>query len=220
MGEAALKMTEEECVAFERKDSTSGERQEPRQRMTEEEYLAFERASNERHEYVNGQIVAMSGGTGSHNAVTNSIGAELRVALRGRNCRSYSPDMRVYIPLTERYVYPDASVVCGGAEYKDATKDTLLNPKVIVEVLSPSSEAYDRGDKFAQYRSIPSVKHYVLAAQDKPLLEVFTRLDDGSWIYREYGPGEKASLSAIACELDVDMVYTDVFDESPEQAAG
>ena len=91
---------------------------------------------------------------------------------------------------------------------------------MIVEVLSPSTEAYDRGDKFAQYRSIPSVKHYVLAAQDKPLLEVYTRQDDGSWIYRMYGPGEKAALSAIACELDVDLVYTDVFDESLEQAAG
>jgi Uma2 family endonuclease len=187
-----------------------------RMRMTEEEYLAFERASDERHEYADGEIFAMSGGTGNHSAVTLSIGAELRFALRGRNCRAYSPDVRIYIPKTQRYVYPDGSVVCGGAEYKDASKDTLLNPQVIVEVLSPSSEAYDRGDKFAQYRTIPSVTIYVLAAQDKPLLEVYTRQDDGSWNYRAYGPGEKAALSAIGCELDVDVVYTDVLDENPE----
>ncbi|MBK9261200.1 MAG: Uma2 family endonuclease [Polyangiaceae bacterium] len=183
-----------------------------RAKMTEEEYLAFERASEERHEYADGEIFAMSGGTGNHNAITLSVGAELRVALRGRNCRAYSSDMRVYIPLTKRYVYPDASVVCGGAEYKDATHDILLNPRVIIEVLSPATEGYDRGDKFAQYRSIPSVMHYVLASQDKPMLEVFTRQDNGSWNYRAYGPGEKAPLSAIGCELDVDSVYTDVFD--------
>lgn len=189
-----------------------------RMRMTEEEYLAFERASDERHEYADGEIFAMAGGTSSHNAVTVSIGTELRVALRGRRCRSYSPDMRIYIPLTQRYVYADASVACGPIEFKDATNDTLLNPKVIVEVLSPSTERYDRGDKFALYRSIPSVTNYVLAAQDKPLLEVFTRQENGFWSYRAYGPGEKAVLSAIGCELDVDMVYTDVFDESLEQA--
>jgi Uma2 family endonuclease len=186
-----------------------------RVKMTEDEYLAFERASDERHEYADGEIFAMSGGTGVHGRIAMSVGSELRIALRGRKCGVQS-DVRVYIPKTQRYVYPDASVVCGGAEYKDATKDTLLNPQVIVEVLSPSTEGYDRGDKFAQYRSMPSVKHYVLAAQDKPLLEVFTQQDDGSWIYRAYGPGEKAALSAIACELDVDLVYTDVFDESLE----
>jgi len=187
--------------------------------MTEDEYLAFERTSEGRHEYADGEIFAMSGGTGNHAAVMLSIGSELRVALRGRNCRAFSTELRVYIPRTRRYVYPDASVVCGGVEYLDAANDTLLNPKVIVEVLSPSTEGYDRGDKFAQYRSIPSVSHYVLAAQDKPLVEVYTRQDDGSWNYRAYGPGEKAALSAIACELDVDMVYTDVFDVNLVQTA-
>lgn len=183
-----------------------------RVKMTEEEYLAFERASEERHEYADGEIFAMSGGTGTHGRIAMSIGGELRVALRGRKCGVHSSDVRVYIPSSQRYVYPDASIVCGGAEYKDATHDILLNPRVIIEVLSPTTEGYDRGDKFAQYRSIPSVMHYVLAAQDKPLLEVFTRQDNGSWNYQAYGPGEKAPLSAIGCELDVDSVYTDVFD--------
>jgi Uma2 family endonuclease len=126
----------------------------------------------------------------------------------------------VQIPATEHYVYPDLSVVCGGSEYKDGAKDTLLNPKVVVEVLSPSSEAHDRGEKFAQYRSIPSLMHYVIAAQDKPLLEVYTRQDDGSWNFREYGPGTKAAFAALGCELDVDLVYSDVFDEPAEQATG
>lgn len=184
---------------------------------TEAEYLAFERASDERHEYADGEIFAMLGGTVAHGRIAARTIGELHMSLRGRKCSIQSSDVRVYIPATQRYVYPDVSVVCGGIEYKDDAKDTLLNPKVIVEVLSPSSEAYDRGDKFAQYRSIPSVTHYVLASQDKPLLEVFTRQADGSWHFRAYGPGEKAPLSAIDCELDVDLVFTDVFDEAPVQ---
>jgi Uma2 family endonuclease len=233
MGEAALriKMTEEEYLAFERasdekheyidgalvvmpKDTDVHDRVPLPIKLTEEEYLAFDAASELKYEYIHGQVFAMSGGTGAHGRIAMSIGAELRSALRGRKCGVHSSDVRVHIPESEHYVYPDVSVACGGVEYKDASNKTLLNPRVIVEVLSPSTEGHDRGDKFALYRTIPSVTHYVLAAQDKPFLEVYTRQDDGSWNYRAYGPGEKAPLSAIACELDVDLVYTDVFDES------
>lgn len=180
--------------------------------MTEDEYLAFERASDERHEFVNGEVFAIAGGTGAHSAVMMSIGAELRFALRRRQCQTRSSDMRIHIPASGRYVYADVSVVCGRPQFKDETHDTLLNPRVIVEVLSPSTEAYDRGEKFAHYQTIPSVMHYVLAAQDKRRIEVFTRKEDGSWNLRTYGSGDRLELSAIECAIDVDQVYTNVFD--------
>lgn len=180
--------------------------------MTEAEYLAFERASPEKHEYVDGEIFAMSGGTGDHAAIAANLIGELRNALYGRGCRVHTSDMRVKIPATPRYLYPDVSVVCAKPEYTDDTRDTLTNPRVIVEVLSESSEAYDRGEKFASYQTIPSLAHYVIASQTKARLEVFTRQDDGAWLLRTYGPGESAALAAIEGAIEVDRVYTDVLE--------
>jgi len=179
--------------------------------MTEEDYLAFERASETKHEYVKGEIFALSGGTRAHGAVAANIMAEVRIALFGRGCQVLTSDVRLKIATEHRYVYPDASVLCGRVEYEDERNDTVLNPRIVVEVLSESSEAYDRGDKFAAYRTIPSLKHYVLASQEKPLIEVYTRKYDGTWLYSVYGPGDKAVLPALDCALDVDRVYTDVF---------
>jgi Uma2 family endonuclease len=184
-----------------------------RLRMTAEEYLAFERASEEKHEFADGEIFAMSGGKGTHANVAANIIGTFAVALLRRPCRTYTSDMRVHIPSTDRFVYPDASVVCGRPQYKDEHIDTLLNPRVIVEVLSPSTEAYDRGDKFANYRAIPSLKHYIIAAQDKPYIEVYTRENDGSWKLREYRAGSVIDLSELECKLDVDQIYAGVFDE-------
>lgn len=184
-----------------------------RMRMTEEEYLAFERASDEKHEFADGEIFAMSGGKGPHaNVAANIIGA-LAFVLRGRSCRVYTSDMRVHIPISGRFVYPDASVVCGRPQYKDEQIDTLLNPRVIVEILSPSTEAYDRGDKFENYQSLASLKHYIMAAQDKPRIEVYTRQDDGSWHFRVFLAGTSIALSSPECTLDVDQIYAGVFDE-------
>ncbi len=180
--------------------------------MTEEEYLAFERGSDERHEFADGAIFAMAGGSSNHSTVMMSIGSELRVALRHRRCQTRSSEMRIYIPASGRYVYADASVVCGRPQFKGETHDTLLNPRVIVEVLSPSTEEYDRGEKFTHYQTLPSLAHYVLAAQDKPCIEVFTRMADGSWTSRAHGPGDRVELPAIECAIDVDLVYTNVFD--------
>ncbi len=181
--------------------------------MTEAEYLAFERASDEKHEFVDGEIFAMSGGKGPHANVAANIIGMFAFVLRGRPCRVYTSDMRVHIPSSGGYVYPDASVVCGRAQYKDDHIDTLLNPRIVVEVLSPSTEAYDRGDKCTNYRTIPSLKHYVMAAQDKPYVEVYTREEDGSWKLREYGPGTRITLTSPECMLEVDQIYAGVFDE-------
>jgi len=179
--------------------------------LSEQDYLEFERSSPIRHEYADGEIFAMSGGTMEHSAVAANVISELRSGLLGRGCRVLTSDMRIKIPATGRYVYPDASVVCARPEFVDEKRDTLLNPRLIIEVLSDSTEAYDRGDKFAQYRSVASLEEYVLASQKEPKLEVFARQADGSWVLRIYGPGERAVLASIECVIEVDRVYTDVF---------
>jgi Uma2 family endonuclease len=184
--------------------------------LSERDYLEIERASPIRHEYAEGEIFAMSGGTLEHSAVAANIIRELGNALLGR-CRVLTSDMRVKIAARSRYVYPDASVVCGTPAFEDERRDTLLNPRVIVEVLSDSTEAYDRGDKFAQYRAVPSVLEYVLASQKEPRIEVFARQPDGSWKLRVHGPGERAALDSVGCALDVDRVYADVIDASGAQ---
>jgi Uma2 family endonuclease len=180
--------------------------------LSEQEYLEFERASSEKHEYADGEIFAMSGGTFEHSAVITNILGEARSALTDRRCRVLEPNMRLKVPATKRYVYPDASIVCGRPEFTDDTRDTLLNPRLIVEVLSDSTEAYDRGDKFAGYRSIPSVQEYVLASHKQPRIEVFTRQPDGSWTLRIYGPGERAVLASVECSIEVDKVYDGVLE--------
>lgn len=188
-------------------------------RLSPEEYLAFERAAEERHEYADGEIFAMSGGTIAHSEITGNIHGELRTAVRPRGCRVLNGDMRIHVEATGRYVYADVSVLCDRPLFRDERRDTLLNPKLIVEVLSDSTEAYDRGDKFAGYRTIPSLRTYVLASQKEPRIEVFTRQPDGSWVLRVFGPGERAALTDIDVLLDVDSVYKGVL-ELAEPAPG
>lgn len=188
----------------------------PQIRMTEDEYLAFERAAEEKHEYIDGEIFAMSGATREHSRISLQIGAELLRALRRRKCETYNNDMRVYIPSSRRYVHPDASVVCGKPTFRDNKFDTLMNPRVIVEVLSASTEDYDRDDKFTHYKTISSLAHYVLASQTEKLVEVFTRQADGSWSLETYRAGQKMVLSALECEIGIDEIYADVFDVEVE----
>jgi Uma2 family endonuclease len=187
--------------------------------VSPEEYLALERSSETRHEYADGEVFAMSGGTLEHSLTAANITRELGNALADRPCRVLSSDMRIQIPTRDRYVYPDGAVVCGKPQFEDATRDTLLNPILVVEVLSDSSERYDRGDKFAQYRTLPSLKEYVLASQKEPRLEVFTRQADESWILRIYEAGETAMLTTIDCAIPVDRAYLRVF-EQDGRAAG
>ena len=181
-------------------------------RLSPKEYLAFERAAEGRHEYANGEIFAMSGGTIEHSAIAGNIARELGIALSDRGCLVLNPDMRIHVVATSRYVYADASVLCENPLFLDDRRDTILNPKLVVEVLSDSSEAYDRGDKFAGYRTIASLRTYVLASQKEPRVEVFSRQPDGSWLLRVYGPGERAALPDIDTLLDVDRVYRGVLE--------
>lgn len=188
--------------------------------VSPEDYLALERVSAEKHEYANGELFAMSGCTREHSLIAANILVALHNALLDRPCEVHTSDMRVAIAKTRRYVYPDASVVCGEPRFEDAHVDTLVNPTVIVEVLSESSEAYDRGDKFAQYRSVPSVRDYVLLSQTSARIEHFRRQPDGTWLLTILGPGSRLTLS-IDVSVDVDRIYLKVpLPPAPSEAEG
>lgn len=171
------------------------------------EYLAQEEASETKHEFVNDQIYAMAGGTPEHGRLALRVGIELGTQLRGRSCEVFSSDVRVRVAATGLGTYPDLSVVCGHLERDPEDNDAISNPIVLVEVLSDSTEAYDRGEKFTHYRRIPSLREYVLVAQLASRIEVFRRNDDGTWTLHEAGPGERVKLASIGCELAVDDVY-------------
>ncbi|MCC6527212.1 MAG: Uma2 family endonuclease [Polyangiaceae bacterium] len=186
--------------------------------LTPEEYLAFERASQEKHEFAGGEIFAMSGGTRAHSLLGVNVTGELRSALLERPCEVHGSDMRVKIAATGSYFYPDASVVCTEGRLDDGSGDTLVNPTVIVEVLSESSEAYDRGEKFAQYRSVPSISDYVLVSQTVARLEHYRRQADGTWLLTILGPGSELVLASLDVRVAVDRVYLKVPLPEPKPA--
>lgn len=181
---------------------------------TAEEYLALERSSLEgKCEFVDGQIFARAGVSREHNLIGVNIASELSTQLKGRPYEAYANDMRVKAAEAKGYHYPDIAVVCGQPEFEDGQLDTLLNPTVLVEILSPSTEAYDRGDKFAAYRKIASLREYLLVAQDKPRIERYLRQGD-SWILTETsGLDGVVDLENIGCVLALREVYDRVIDE-------
>ncbi|APR82436.1 Hypothetical protein A7982_07785 [Minicystis rosea] len=180
---------------------------EPAHKLTFAEYLALERAGDTKHELVNGEIFAMAGGTPEHARLTMRVGAALLTQLSGRPCEAYSSDLLIRVLATGLATYPDVSVVCGRLETDPEDANVVTNPIVLVEVLSDSTEAYDRGEKFAHYRRIPSLREYVLVSQHEPRIEVFRRNDDRSWTLYEAHAGERAKLASIGCELAVDEIY-------------
>ncbi len=151
--------------------------------LSEDEYLALEREGDTKHEYHGGQIVAMVGASFRHSAIVSGTQFTLFRQLRGGACQVHSNDVRVRVGTSGLYTYPDLLVVCGEPQFSDERADTLLNPAVIIEVLSPSTENYDRGGKFRHYQTIPSLREYLLIAQDAPLIEHFARQADGRWLY-------------------------------------
>jgi len=153
----------------------------PIHRYTPEEYLEIERKAEFKSEYYAGEMFAMAGGSPAHATISINLASELRFLFRGRPCQPFNGDVRVQISDGASYAYPDVSVVCGEQQFSDKHKDTLLNPSVIVEVLSPSTEAYDRGLKFELYCLIEGLQEYVLVSQDKMRIELFERQGDGSW---------------------------------------
>lgn len=175
--------------------------------LTPEEYLAFERKAIIKHEYRRGHIVAMSGASRAHSFITGDIFGELREQLKGKKCEVHSSDMRVRILSANAYFYPDVVVSCEEPSFEDNVYDTLLNPRVILEVLSPSTESFDRGGKFEFYKQLASLQEYLLVAQEQIKVEHFSR-HNSEWILTEYFNVEDVvMLSSIECELHLQEVY-------------
>lgn len=179
--------------------------------LTSEEYLAIERKSEVKHEYFAGEMFAMVGASKRHNLITANIIRILGNQLLDRPCNVYPSDMRVKVSATGKYTYPDVVVACEEEKFDDAENDTLLNPVVVVEVLSESTEAYDRGMKFEQYQRIESLTEYLLVAQEPSRVEQYVRQSDREWKYFEYhDAGDVVRINVIGCELVLRDVYAKV----------
>jgi len=182
-----------------------------------EEYLSLERCATIKSEFHDGQIYAMTSANREHNLIAGNIAAELSQQLKSRPCEAYINDMRVRVAQARSYHYPDIAVVCGAPEFEDAHVDTLLNPTLLIEVLSPSTEAYDRGGKFAHYRKIASLREYLLVTQDQPSIERYVRQGD-AWVLSEaLGLDALLMLDSIDCRLRLREVYDKVFADNEAQ---
>lgn len=183
----------------------------PKPYVTLEEYLELELHAEIKHEYHDGEMFAMSGGTLDHSGVAANVIIALGIKLRDRPCRVFTSDMRIKIEATGLYTYPDISVVCGKPQLEGDRKNTLLNPVLLVEVLSPSTEGYDRGTKFENYRTIPSLQEFLIVSADKPSIERYTRQEDGSWNLTE-AKGREAHmpLASLSCRLELAEVYAKI----------
>jgi Uma2 family endonuclease len=181
---------------------------EPLHRISVDEYLALERRSATKNEYLNGEIFAMTGASRRHNRMVLNLGIILDGQLRGRGCEIFTNDMRVRVPAANLYTYPDVVVACGDPQFTDEEIDTLLNPALIVEVLSPSTESYDRGTKFEYYRTLPSLAEYLLLAQDRVHAEHFVKQPNDGWLLTETDClDDVLELTAIGCTLALRDTY-------------
>ncbi|MBA3442867.1 MAG: Uma2 family endonuclease [Pyrinomonadaceae bacterium] len=183
----------------------------PRVRLTPQEYLAIERQAETKSEYYIGEMFLITGASREYNLIGTNLTGALQPQLRQKPCEIYAKDMRVLIPATGLYTYPDIVVVCNEPKFEDAELDTLLNPTLIIEVLSDSTEKYDRGKKSENYRSIESLREYLLIAQDEPKLEHYARQSNGGWLLTDYHTLEATvSLPAIECNLSLRDMYDKV----------
>lgn len=183
----------------------------PKPYLTPEEYLTLERDTPHKSEYFQGQIFAMSGVSRNQSLITTNAVISLGLQLRQRPGEVHAADMRVKVSATGLYTNPDIAVVCETPQFEDAAVDTLLNPTVVIEVLSPSTESYDRGRKFEHYRAIPSLMEYVLIAQDKRLVEHFARQPDNRWLFSAFDRAEDTlALRAAGCTLALADLYDKV----------
>src|SRR5689334_2786280 len=187
--------------------------------MTPAEYLEIERKAEFKSEYIAGRMYAMSGVSRRHSLIAGNLYREISSQFRGRNCEAHIADMRVNISPTGMYTYPDLVAVCGEARFEDAAVDTLLNPTVIIEVLSPSTEAYDRGEKFANYRRLETLREYVLIAQEQLRIEHYRR-EGSEWVLTEISdPEGTLNLPSIDCHISVSAIYEKI-DFDPEMPLG
>jgi Uma2 family endonuclease len=179
--------------------------------LTPEEYLAIERQADSRSEYFAGEMFAMVGASRTHNRIVTNLVINLGNQLRSGPCNIYSTDLRVRVPETGLYTYPDVIVTCGEEQFDDDFQDVLLNPILVIEVLSTSTEAYDRGKKFEHYQTIESLAEYVLVTQERPRVEKYVRQKDGQWPYSEFRlRSDSVDLVSIDCRLALEDIYLKV----------
>lgn len=187
----------------------------PITKVSAEEYLAIDRAAECRSEFLDGEIIAMSGGSLRHSRLQINLAVVVEAALRGSSCQSFSADLRVRVS-PRMYAYPDLTVVCGEPVLADERQDILLNPRVIIEVLSPSTENYDRGIKFRRYWGIESLTDYILVAQDQILIEQYSRQDAHTWTLRDYDTAaDTLRIESIGISLPLAAIY-DRIELTPE----
>jgi Uma2 family endonuclease len=180
----------------------------PIARMTSAAFLEWERLQSDKHQLLGGEVFAMAGGSPRHNRLSARVGALLEASLPA-GCRTFSSDQKVFIPASGNFVYPDVTVVCGAISLAPGASDVIDNPRVVVEVLSASTEQHDRGDKWQDYRSVASLTDYVLVSQRLARVEHFGRESDGSWRYRAFGPGDVLELTN-GTTLAVDELFEGV----------
>lgn len=191
----------------------------PAKPVTPAEYLSAERRAEYKSEYINGRVYSLAGASRVHNLIAGNAFGELRTKLRGRGCEVYINDMRVKVDATAMYTYPDLVGLCETPRFEDDEVDTLLNPAVIIEVLSSSTESYDRGGKFAHYRRLESLREYVLVAQDVPRIDHFRR-DGDTWVLTEVsGPGSELVISTLGCAINLADIYDRVEFSPPSESA-
>ncbi len=191
----------------------------PTQKITPEEYLRIERAAEFKSEYYGGYMYAMSGASFAHVIITGNFARALGNALEKRGCIVGSNDLRIQVAPEGVYAYPDVVVLCGPPKFRDGQLDTLINPTAIIEVLSPSTEAYDRGFKFTQYRTISSLDEYILVSQKEARVEVFRRQASGQWLFSDFsGLDAVCKLGSLDCQIPLSAIYRDVtFPDEPSQ---
>ena len=179
--------------------------------VTLDEYLAAERLSESRSEYLDGVVYALTGASVNHIQIVGNLTIELGTQLRARACRVLPLDLKVQLPDSRKFFYPDVTVVCGELQFHDKRRDIILNPLLVIEVLSDSTEAFDRGAKFQAYQTLDSLKEYILVAQDRPVVEQYVRQADGKWIYTAaVGLESSLTLPSVECSLNLSAVYDKV----------
>lgn len=179
-----------------------------------QDYLTLERSSEGKHEYFSGELFNMAGATKNHNLIVSNLIMTLGMRFKGQPCVVYPSDMKIAIDEHKHFVYPDVSIVCNGSKFLDKSEDVLLNPQVIIEVLSKSTETYDRGKKFAAYRNLPSMQDYVLIASEYRSIEVFSKDSEHRWYFSDSLPQSEAFIQSLATPLLHDDVYDKiVFDD-------
>ena len=179
--------------------------------ISPEQYLEMERAAEIKHEYYNGEVFTMSGASLNHNIVVSSVNTIVLPKLKGKSCNMFGSDLRIHVPINSLYTYPDFSIICGKVELTDGIKDTITNPSVIIEVLSKSTKDYDRGTKFFLYRSIKTLKEYILIDSTSVMVEKYTRQENNSWILTEFKEiHENFYIQTISLTLHLKDIYEDV----------